>query len=578
VGKVRVLDDAVARKIAAGEVIERPVSVVKELVENALDAGATRVVVEIDQGGRSRIAVTDDGEGIAREDVLVAFEPHATSKIRSEDDLTTIATLGFRGEALPSIAAVSEVELWTCRRGDAIGTHVRLHGGRPIVEEEVGTAVGCRIEVRDLFVTTPARRKFLKAPATEAGHVVQLVSRLALARPEIGFTLRQDGRESASFPPATTRERVRKVLGNEVAAELCALGYDGAVRVSGFVTHPHFSVPHSRSLLFFVNGRLIRDRLLQHAVLAAYATLLPHGRYPAAVVFADVPADAVDVNVHPTKLEVRFRDGNSVHEGIGRAVREAIAGAGGAVSAIAAPRVAEALAGYAAREAGGGGSTAAASSPPGRSALRLVPAEPAASPSLPLADGFSSLGIVGQVFDGYLVCQRDAEIVLIDQHAAHERVAFERLSAARRAGSVERQAMLVPQPVEVGPGEVELLAGAAAELEAAGLDLEPFGRDTVLVRTIPALLPAASIAPLVRAIAAELAEHDRSRALEARADGVLATIACHSVVRVGQKLSEPEMRALLAAMDSVDLNSNCPHGRPVARRLSRAEIERRFGR
>jgi len=570
VGKIQVLADAVARKIAAGEVIERPVSVVKELVENSLDAGATHVVVEIDQGGRSRIAVTDDGEGMARDDVRIAFEPHATSKIRSEDDLLTIATLGFRGEALPSIAAVSEVELWTCRRGETNGTHVRLHAGRALLEEDVGTAVGCRIEVRDLFVTTPARRKFLKSPQTEAGHVAQLVSRLALARPEIGFALRQDGRETAAFPPATTRERIRRVLGAEVAEHLRELDHDGILRVTGFVTHPHFSLPHSRSLLFFVNGRLVRDRLLQHALLAAYATLLPHGRYPAAVVFLDVSPEAVDVNVHPTKLEVRFRDGNSVHEGIGRAVRDALRALRAAEASATPQRVAEAITSYVASTA-----TEGAAEP---ARLRLVPAPP--QPALPLAGetAFSTLRVVGQVFDGYLVCQRDGEMVIVDQHAAHERVAFERLCAARKTGAVERQAMLVPQPIEVGRGEVDLLAGAARELAEGGLELEPFGDDTVLVRSIPALLPPQSIAPLVRALAAELAEHDRTRALEARAEAILATIACHSVVRVGQKLSEPEMRGLLAAMDSVDLNSNCPHGRPVARRITRSELEHKFGR
>jgi DNA mismatch repair protein MutL len=345
-GDVRILDDAVARKIAAGEVIERPVSVAKELVENSLDAGARHVVVEIDQGGRSRIAVTDDGEGMAREDVLVAFEPHATSKIRSEDDLLAIATLGFRGEALPSIAAVSDVELWTRRRGDAAGTHVRLRAGRPILEEETGTAVGCRIEVRDLFVTTPARRKFLKAPATEAGHVAQLLSRLALARPGVGFSLRQDGREASSFPPATVRERIRRVLGAEVEAHLRPLDFAGGLRVGGFATHPHFSLANPRSLLFYVNGRLVRDRLLQHALLSAYATLLPHGRYPAAVVFLELPAGSVDVNVHPTKLEVRFRDGNSVHEALSRAVRDALRAPAASVASAALGRVGEALAAY----------------------------------------------------------------------------------------------------------------------------------------------------------------------------------------------------------------------------------------
>ena len=566
--KIQVLADSVARKIAAGEVIERPASVVKELVENSLDAGARRVVVELDQGGRTRIAVTDDGEGMAREDAVVAFEPYATSKIRDAEDLTRIATLGFRGEALPSIAAVADVDLWTCRRGDAVGTHLRVRGGESVVVEDVGTAAGCRIEVRDLFSSTPARRKFLKVPATEAGHVSQLVSRFALGRADVGFELRQDNREAISFPPATLRERIRRVLGSDVDGEMRPVERHGAIRLSGFVTHPHFSLANARSTLLFVNGRLVRDRLLQHALTSAYATLIPSGRYPAAVLFVEIPAEQVDVNVHPTKLEVRFRDGNAVHTAIAEAVRAAL-GAGRSAAADPAQtlRVGEASPPYP-RIADTG------------SALRLVPAAQMQDPQLPFpaVGAFAALRVVGQVFDGYLVCEADGDIVLIDQHAAHERVAFERLRAERQRGRVESQAMLVAEPIELGPGEVDLLGEAAADLAACGLDIEAFGNRAVVVRAVPTLLGSRPIAPMIRALAADLADTGRSRAFEARVDGLLATIACHSVVRVGQRLSETEMRGLLAAMDSIDLNSNCPHGRPVARRISRAELERRFGR
>ncbi len=569
---IRVLPDSVARKIAAGEVIERPASVVKELVENSLDAGAHRIVVEIAQGGRARVAVTDDGEGIAREDTVVAFQPHATSKIRDAEDLHGISTLGFRGEALPSIAAVAEVELWTCRRDADVGTHVRLHAGKPVVVEDAGTPPGCRIEVHDLFCATPARRKFLKAATTEAGHVAQLVGRFALARPEIAFELRQDQRVPLTFPPAGPRERIRRVLGAEIEAEMRAVEFAGAARVSGFVTHPHVALSHSRSILFFVNGRLVRDRLLQHALMAAYASLLPRGRYPGAVLLLEVAPEEVDVNVHPMKLEVRFRDGRAVHEAIGRAVRDALQTRARLTDA---GQVAEAPSVYATESSAPDASAAAPR------ALRLVSAPVAVrgEPSSLEAPGFfASLRVVGQVFDGYLVCEGEGEIWLIDQHAAHERVAFERLRAARLRSQVEVQAMLMAQPVEVAAGEAELLAGAADELAACGLEIEPFGDRTVLVRAVPALFPAASVAPLLRAVAVDLAETDRSRALEARTDALLATIACHSVVRVGQRLGETEMRGLLTAMDRIERNSNCPHGRPVARRMSRAELERRFGR
>jgi DNA mismatch repair protein MutL len=568
-GSIRVLPDSVARKIAAGEVIERPASVVKELVENSLDAGARRILIEVDQGGRSRIAVTDDGGGIAREDVSLAFEPHATSKIRTDEDLLTIATLGFRGEALPSIAAVAEVEIWTARRGDACGTHALVRAGRPLVVEDVGTAVGCRIEARDLFSGTPARRKFLKAPSTEVGHVIQGVGRLALAHPEVGFALRVDGRDSLSLPPDGARARIRRVLGAEIEAKLKAVDGDGDVRVRGFVTEPHFTLASSRSLLFFVNGRLVRDRVLQHALLACTARLIPSGRYPAAVLFLDLPSRDVDVNVHPAKLEVRFRDPRSVHEAIGRAVRAALSGASPALADL--PVVGEGVPSV----YGPGARTV-----PAESRLLLVPPPSGAALPLPFAARgfFSSLQVIGQIFDGYLVCEGEGEVLLIDQHAAHERVAFERLRVACRAGGLVTQVMLVPQPIEVGVGEVELLAAAASDLSACGLELESFGERTVLVRAVPAQLPLDAVAPLVRGVAADLGEAERSRALESRMDALLATIACHSVVRVGQRLSEAEMRALLEAMDSVDLNSTCPHGRPVARRLSRVEIERRFGR
>jgi DNA mismatch repair protein MutL len=331
--KIRVLPESVARKIAAGEVIERPASVVKELVENSLDAGARQIVVEIEQGGRARIAVTDDGEGMSREDAMLAFEPYATSKICDAEDLTRIATLGFRGEALPSIAAVAGVELWTCRRGDPAGTHVRVHGGKPVVVEDVGTAAGCRIEVDDLFASTPARRKFLKAPVTEAGHVAQVVSRLAVARSDVGFELRQDGRHSLTFSAAPLRERIRQVLGAEIAHDLRPVDGDGAVALSGFVTDPRSSLANTRSTLFFVNGRLVRDRLLQHALMSAYATLIPNGRYPGAVLFLSIAAEQVDVNVHPTKLEVRFRDGHAVHSAITQALRSALGSGGSGLAA-----------------------------------------------------------------------------------------------------------------------------------------------------------------------------------------------------------------------------------------------------
>ncbi|MGH7856233.1 MAG: DNA mismatch repair endonuclease MutL [Candidatus Binatia bacterium] len=577
--RIQVLPDSVARRIAAGEVIERPASVVKELVENSLDAGARSVVVELDQGGLERIAVTDDGEGMSREEAPVAFQPHATSKIRSEEDLLAVATLGFRGEALPSIAAVSEVEVWTRRREAPAGTQLRIRAGVREAVADAGTAPGTRVEVRELFFNTPVRRKFLRSASAEASQVIQLVGRIALGAPAVGFTLIQNGREALSLPRGDLRSRIGRILGRDVERELHPIAVDGPARVEGFATHPHFSLANARSIVWFVNGRWVRDRMLQHALLSAYATLIPHGRFPGAVLLLTVAPGEVDVNVHPTKAEVRFRTSQTVYEGIHRAIRSAFGRTEGA------NRVAEGIARYVRNHPGEETRPYQASdrsSAPGR--LRLVPG---GSASPPHADGgelfptpgpLSSLRVIGQLFEGYLVCQGEDEVVLIDQHAAHERVAFERLRAQRSRGRIESQPLLVPQTVEVGAGEVEILAAAAGELAALGLEVEPFGEDAVVVRAVPALLPAGDTTPLVRAIVADLAEVERTRAVEERGEELLATIACHSVVRVGQRLSEAEARSLLAAMDEIDLNTNCPHGRPVTVTLSRTELERRFGR
>lgn len=580
--RVRVLPESVARRIAAGEVIERPVSVVKELVENSLDAAARAIVVEIDGGGIERIAISDDGEGMSAEDLALAFLPHATSKIRDEEDLLRIATLGFRGEALPSIAAVAEVEIWTRRPEDASGSHRLLRGGESIRSGATGAPAGTRIEVRDLFFNTPARRKFLKSPATEAGHVGQTIGRLALAHPGVAFRLVQNGRETLRFPAESLGERVARVLGKDLGAELRTIDVAGAIRVSGFATHPQFTLPSQRAILFFVNRRFVRDRSLTHGLFAAYATLIPHGRSPAAVLFLDLAPGEVDVNVHPAKLEVRFRSPQSIHEAIVGAVRrsvvrdreERVGEPGATYRTPAAPVPARA-------------SFATGGASPG-ARLRLAPMSPRAGDApaapapvamlLPAGGRFARLRVLGQVFDGYLVCEGDDELVLIDQHAAHERVRFEHLRERRRTQGVPRQPLLVPQPVELAPGAADLLVGAAAALAAAGLELEPFGDRTVLVRSAPAICPAGSLDALVRALADDLADLGRSRALEELEEALLSTVACHSAVRVGERLDGSEIRALLEAMDAIDLATNCPHGRPVARAFPRGELERLFGR
>jgi DNA mismatch repair protein MutL len=582
-GRIQLLPESVARRIAAGEVIERPASVVKELVENALDAGAVNIVVEVERGGCDTIAVADDGEGMSREDLPLAFLPHATSKIRTEEDLLEVRSLGFRGEALPSIAAVSEVRVWTRRRVDPTGTFLRVRGGEIGEPVDAGAPPGCRVEVRDLFFNTPVRRKFLKSPAAEASRIAQTLARLALAWPEIGFRLLQDGRETLALPPGDWRSRIRKILGRELDEALVPLESTGRAKVEGFASHPRLRLSSPRHVYWFVNRRPVRDRMLQQALLAAYSTLIPRDQFPAAVVRIEVAPGEVDVNVHPTKAEIRFRHSQAVFEAVRLAVLRAFAPQEDRMTI--APLGAET---GTAREVPAGCLESAGEVretgpvfgfPRPNPSLEIAAAEPAAVEGLfPGPGPLARLRIVGQVFAGYLVCEGEDEVVLVDQHAAHERVTFERLRRARRSGGVPIQPLLLPRAIELPPGEAEAIVSARRGLAELGFELEAFGDRTVVVRAVPALFPPGDLAPLVRALAAELAEVEGSRAFEEAVEELLATIACHSAIRVGRSLSEAEIRALLADLDELDLSTSCPHGRPVAVRLSRPRIEAWFGR
>lgn len=609
-GRIQVLPSIVADKIAAGEVVERPASVVKELVENSIDAGATDIRIELEDAGVGLVAVIDDGCGIAPEDAAVAFARHATSKVRDVEDLFRIQTMGFRGEALASIAAVSMTTLVTRRDSDLSGTRVLVRGGELAEVGEIGAPVGTRIEVVDLFGNTPARRKFLKTPATEVGHVTEFVTRTALAYPHIAFRLTHGVRTLAEFPAGRAEERLAQVVGRERAAAMLAFRFEtGAGRVSGWLSGSHVSFPSNRQIFTYVNGRFVRDKLVSHAVTAGYSTLLMHGRYPGAVVFIEVASADVDVNVHPAKSEVRFRLGGAVHELISRGVKECLrsqgiqGGTGGAReerSSASSPAVST-LPGLS-----GGSPWARFGHPtPGTDdalrqrplgPLRLVPLvdldgesvgrsvpepqdEPHRAVPGPDPDGFfASLKIIGQAFEGYLICQNRDAILVIDQHAAHERVMFERLSRAYTAGGVARQRLLVPVTVDVGPAAEAQLAEQAAELEELGFEVEPYGGGTVAVRAVPALLSDEDPAQLVRDLAVEIAEMGKSRRLTQAGEAVLARLACHSAVRVGQALRREQIEALLASMDGIDFAHNCPHGRPVYITLGRGDLERLFKR
>ncbi len=568
--KVAVLPPDVQGQIAAGEVVERPASVVKELAENALDAGARHVDVQLAGGGLERIVVRDDGEGMAPDDALAAFGRHATSKLARAEDLTGIATLGFRGEALPSISSVARVRLVTRRMDDANGVEVEadVHGARP--GGMAGVAPGTTVEVKDLFATTPARRKFLRAPGTEVGHVADVLSRLAVAFPSVGFRLEHDGRETLALPPVReARQRLVQVLGRERAAELVAVeARAGDYTLGGFLAPPRETTGSARLVWTYVAlgrgaSRWVRDRLLLRAVLDGYESLVLRGRYPIAVLFLGIPPGELDVNVHPAKLEVRFRRPAAVHQLVVPAIRarltKALAPAASATAAATASGgVAEALPFYAPGEA---------RAPERQEGLWAA-----------VPRGFASLRFIGQIFNGYLLCEGEGRVVLIDQHAAHERVVFERLRAERRAGGVARDALLVPETISLGGVEAATLGEHAGALASAGLEGEPFGEGTFLLRTVPRLLRGRDAGRLVRAIAAELVEVGVSAAAERAVDAALATVACHAVVRVGQRLDAAEVEALLGAMDGVEVSAHCPHGRPVAAELGRAQLEALFKR
>jgi DNA mismatch repair protein MutL len=593
-GRIRVLPPDVAAKIAAGEVVERPASVVKELVENSLDAGARTVRVELEDAGIGLIAVIDDGEGMDPDDALRAFQRHATSKLRCADDLFHITTLGFRGEALASIAAVSTTTLVTRRHGDVGATQVLVRAGIIAEVRAAGAPAGTRVEVVDLLGNTPARRKFLKAAATEVGHVSELVTRTALAWPQVGFSLRHGKRSLLDYPAASdSAERVAQVFGRERAAAMMPFhGRSVAGEIRGWLSGSHFSLPSARQIFTYVNGRYVRDKLVSHALVAGYSTLLMHGRYPAAVVFVDVAPEEVDVNVHPAKSEVRFQRGGAVHDLITRAVMERLRTQMPPIplaSAANEPAPANIYQLHIGLPPGRPPTAPFGMSlpppppqpllqrPPTSPFLHTPPSQPQDSAVAP-AGFFARQRVIGQAFEGYLICESGESLMVIDQHAAHERVMFERLRHAYAAGGVQRQRLLVPVVVDVGAQAAPLLAENLAGLESLGFELEPFGGSSFAVRAVPALLADGDPAALVRDLAEELTDVGRSRRLTQAAESVLARLACHSAVRVGQSLGGEQIRALLQAMDNIDFAGNCPHGRPAFITLPRSDLERLFKR
>jgi DNA mismatch repair protein MutL len=614
--QVRLLPDELVDQIAAGEVVERPASVVKELVENALDAGAGRLRVECREGGISLIAVTDDGVGMSPGDAVLALQRHATSKLRSAQGLREIASFGFRGEALPAIASVSRLRLRTRERGAWEGFEIRVEGGRILEQRAAGGPEGTRVEVADLFASVPARRKYLKKPSTEWGHTSDWLGRLALALPGVHFEVSRDDRASLVWPAtADPVDRIAAVLGEQTASHLIPMEWEeGAGHLQAFVSAPDRTRGDAAGLYLFVNGRPVRDRVLRHALLDAYRDLLPRGRYPTAVVFLTVPPSAVDVNVHPAKWEVRFADARPIHQLIRRAVREAMSsrswlGSSGAtaVAPAARPTASGGLAAgspqAAAREwASGAGRVAEGQGGDWilarqRELLDLEHAggatESVSAPGVTPDSGgealaslrLGSLRLIGQLHASYLLLEGKESLLLVDQHAAHERVLYEGLRSQWLERGVDGQGLLAPESVELEPLAVAALTEAGESVSRLGFDLEAFGEAAVVVRSVPALLSGQNPAVLVRSLAHELRLPEargelgpEDTRLVRAADGILASLACHSARRFGDHLDPREQRALVDSLDGIPWAPTCPHGRPVVVSLPLADIERRFRR
>jgi DNA mismatch repair protein MutL len=590
--RVRILPENLTNKIAAGEVVERPASVIKELVENALDAGASEIVVEFQDGGKRLIKVSDNGFGMSREDALLALERHATSKITSDDDLLSISTLGFRGEALPSIASVSRCRLSSREKGTIEGTEIYGEGGKIKEVKACGMAEGTVLEIRNLFFNTPARLKFLKSKETEAGHVADQVTRLALSRPDVRFSCVSDERILFRALDGDLVERVASLLGRSLAAGLFPVNrQDNGLQLSGLAGQPECSRSAASHLYTFVNGRFVRDKVFHHAVLQAYRRFLERGRYPVAVLFLAVPAGDVDVNVHPTKHEVRFREQSAVHDFIVSSLEEMLQStpwmrkspavevlpevARGSQSERRVESVREALGNY--RPVPAREKFQEALFRPERTIPESKQAAEETAPE-PERGFFSSLTVLGRYLDEYLLCQDGEDLLIIDQHAAHERVAFERLKMQFATGVVESQGLLFPEVIELSHSEAALVAEHAETFQKLGFDLEDFGGQTRVLKGIPRILMKSNHTRVFRDIVEELSVLGRSRTVTDIQEDILMRIACHSVIRGRQVLAPQEIAALLSALDSVGFASNCPHGRPVLQRIRRTDVEKMFKR
>src|SRR2546427_6313430 len=657
--RIRILPEAVANKIAAGEVVERPASVVKELLENALDAGAKTIRIEVEAGGKRMIRVTDDGHGMTHDDALLAFERHATSKLRTADDLLSIATLGFRGEALPSVAAVSRLLLETRDESEAEGTRVEFAGGKLVGVKPAGLPAGTTVSVADIFYCVPARRKFLKSDTTELGHIATLVTHYALANPAKQFILTTPTQEIINCAPTEKlADRVYQLFGRQALEELVEIpavsspfraaitepdlepGEEkSSLTVSGFTSRPDVQRLNRNGIYIFVNRRLVRDRLILHAIHEAYRNILPPAVFPATLLFLEMPYDEVDVNVHPAKIEVRFRRSQFVHDFTRDAIRQALMGArpiasfaaaaaapmstgagngtfsGGTLSGGMGPAPAESgvpraiippmeeigvgsgvgsdggfdLTGapmrpveqripFTSGTAFGAGVAPAQVSTAGNWAANLAVPSAEAPASLPRPEQIADLKPLGQVSASFIVAVNGEGLWIVDQHVAHERVLFEQHLEARRAGKVEAQRMLMPLVIQLSPRQIVTFEKIAEELAANGFEVEPMGPKSVAIQAVPAGVGAPGAGKLITEILDGLERENAAISIETLQAKIAASTACHAAIKVNMPLEQSKMEWLLDALAKTDCPMSCPHGRPVVLRYSIKEIEKAFHR
>ena len=617
--RIRILPESLSNKIAAGEVVARPASVVKELVENSIDAGSTRIIVEIEKGGRKLIRVSDNGQGMGRDDALLCLERYATSKIATDPDLFAIRTLGFRGEALPSIASVSRFTLVT-READAdVGTQIEVAGGRINNVSDVGAPPGTLITVAGLFYNTPARRKFLKSIQTEMGHIADTIASMALCRPSVQFRLSHNDRIVKNWAPAAKpMDRVADVLGAAIKKELYTVDrVTENIEVSGWIASPRMNRSTARGIYLFVNGRWVKDRVIQHALFAGYTGRLMKGQYPVSVLFLRVPFGQVDVNVHPTKHEIRFVRQKMVHDTVRDAVAEALRQSDPPRWKASEPRIDESaqrpatvsephaeykrphthdhpgtqvgdtMARTTASTAHAAGAenrqtTFLPADPFSAAAPRIDPAardaKPARQAPLWKQRFFADLTVIGQYKGTYIICESRDGLMLIDQHAAHERIVFEQL---RRQSNVRRpaaQRLLLPETIDLGFRETQILEKLAPELDRFGLEIEHFGGNTFVVKALPTLLDSSGISGLVTQLVEKTAEMDVGTEMETILDECLMVMACHNAIRANQQLTETQIKAMLEQLDACDNPSHCPHGRPIWIQWRLKDLEKHFRR